>query len=137
LNFGIECVGESIFTQILYSATSQLDVAQCATTGFRYRCHVLIVERTATMTHKIETVMSRRSIVLQGVACAAGAATILAAGMQGAAAGKLPPTAVSYRSTPKDNLKCGNCSLFEAPNACKSVSGNISPNGWCTIYRKA
>jgi hypothetical protein len=89
------------------------------------------------MTDKIKTVMSRRSIVLQGVACAAGAATIFTAGIQSAAAAKLPPTAVSYRSTPKDNQKCSNCSLFEAPNTCKSVSGNISPNGWCTIYRKA
>jgi len=89
------------------------------------------------MTDKTETAISRRTMVLKGAACAAGAATIFAAAMQTAAAGKLPPTAVSYRPTPKDNLKCSNCSLFQSPNGCKSVSGDISPNGWCTIYRKA
>jgi len=80
---------------------------------------------------------SRRSVLLNGITYVAGAAAILAANIDRAQAAKMSPKSVSYQSTPKGNLKCSNCSLFEPPHSCKSVSGVISPNGWCSIYRKA
>lgn len=82
------------------------------------------------------TEVSRRSMLLQGIACAAGVATILAANTNAALANKLPQSAVSYRPNPNGDKKCSNCVLFQPPNACKSVAGAISPNGWCTIWRK-
>jgi hypothetical protein len=47
---------------------------------------------------------------------------------------KLDPKAVQYQDTPKDGLKCSTCVNFEPPNACKFVSGVISPDGWCAAY---
>jgi High potential iron-sulfur protein len=76
---------------------------------------------------------SRRAL-LQGVACGAGAVTILSATMNRAAAAKMSQQAVAYQGSPKGNQRCDNCALFQPPNACKSVDGNISPQGWCKIY---
>lgn len=81
--------------------------------------------------------LSRRSVLLQGAACAAGVATIIAADINAAKAAKLPQASASYRATPKGDQQCSNCKLFEPPNACKSVAGDISPKGWCSLYRKA
>jgi hypothetical protein len=83
------------------------------------------------------TKLSRRSVLLQGALCAAGAATILAASANSAKANPLPPKSVQYQDTPKGDRQCSGCSLFVAPNACKNVSGEISPNGWCVLWRKA
>jgi hypothetical protein len=80
--------------------------------------------------------VSRRSVLLHGAVCAAGVATILAATENYATANPLPKTAVSYQDTPKGDRLCSNCSLFVAPNACKNVQGEISPNGWCLLWRK-
>jgi hypothetical protein len=82
------------------------------------------------------TEVSRRCL-LRRAACAAGAVTILGTGINAAMAGKMPQAAVSYRGSPKGNQSCANCRLFQAPNACRSVDGVVSPNGWCSIYVKA
>lgn len=47
---------------------------------------------------------------------------------------KVAPTLVQYQSMPKNNQKCSGCQHFVAPNACKLVSGYISPNGWCAVF---
>jgi High potential iron-sulfur protein len=40
-----------------------------------------------------------------------------------------------YQNHPNANgQKCSTCSLFKPPNACKVVTGTISPNGWCVAY---
>jgi High potential iron-sulfur protein len=31
---------------------------------------------------------------------------------------------------------CSNCSLFQEPNACTLVGGEISPAGWCKFWVK-
>jgi High potential iron-sulfur protein len=84
----------------------------------------------------LSTEVSRRCL-LRRVACAAGAAAVLGAGIESAMAGKMPQSAVSYRGSPKGNQSCANCRLFQAPNACRSVEGAVSPSGWCSIYVKA
>ena len=81
--------------------------------------------------------VSRRSVLLHGAACATGVATILVANANYAKANPLPKTAVNYQDTPKGDRQCSGCSLFVAPNACKNVVGEISPNGWCVLWRKA
>jgi len=82
--------------------------------------------------------ISRRR-VLTVAAGAAGAVTGMAA-MVGAStpakAAKAPQKAVKYQDTPKGELRCENCSLFEAPSSCKTVDGTISPDGWCMVYAK-
>ena len=77
--------------------------------------------------------VSRRSVLLHGAACVTGVATILVANANSAKANPLPKTAVSYQDTPKGDRQCSNCSLFVAPNGCKNVVGEISPNGWCVL----
>jgi hypothetical protein len=80
--------------------------------------------------------VSRRSVLLHGAACVTGVATILVANADSANANPLPKTAVNYQDTPKGDRQCSNCSLFVAPNACKNVAGDISPKGWCVLWRK-
>jgi hypothetical protein len=79
--------------------------------------------------------LSRRSILLEGVASAAGIAVALAASTNAAMANKLPQKSVSYRDAPNAGKKCSECALFEPPKACKNVAGDISPNGWCVLWR--
>jgi hypothetical protein len=67
---------------------------------------------------------------------AAGAAPLLALGATAAKAAGLPQSAVAYQASPKDGHQCDGCSFFIAPNACKSVSGAISPTGWCKLWVK-
>ena len=81
--------------------------------------------------------VSRRSVLLHGAACVTGVATILVTNADYAKANPLPKTAVSYQDTPKGDRQCSGCSLFVAPNGYKNVTGEISPNGWCMLWRKA
>jgi hypothetical protein len=77
---------------------------------------------------------SRRIVLLHTVGCAAGAAALLLPLRQAAAKMKQP--SVAYQDTPKGDQKCSNCSLFQEPNACTLVDGNISPEGWCRFWVK-
>ena len=47
---------------------------------------------------------------------------------------KVAKEPVQYQDTPKNNQKCSECLHFVAPNACKLVKGDISPEGWCALY---
>jgi high potential iron-sulfur protein len=78
--------------------------------------------------------LSRRTIVTRGVACAAGAAALLAPLRQAAA--KMAQKGAEYQDTPKGDQQCSNCSLFQEPNACTLVDGEISPAGWCKFWVK-
>jgi hypothetical protein len=44
--------------------------------------------------------------------------------------------AVDYQDTPKNDQECSNCSLFQEPNSCTLVDGEISPKGWCKFWVK-
>ena len=44
---------------------------------------------------------------------------------------------VRYQDEPKGDRNCAGCRHFQAPNACKLVEGEISPNAWCTVWAKA
>jgi hypothetical protein len=81
--------------------------------------------------------MSRRAVILDGIVSVAGIATMIATNTNARAANKLPQTAVAYRATPNGDKKCSNCVLFEAPDACKSVAGVVSPDGFCILWKKS
>jgi len=76
--------------------------------------------------------VNRRTVLL----AMAGAAPLLALGAGAASAAGLPQTAVAYQATPKDGKQCDQCNFFVAPNACKSVAGEIAPAGWCKLWVK-
>jgi len=51
------------------------------------------------------------------------------------AAGKVSQASVQYQTQPKGEQKCGGCLHFIAEsNTCKLVEGQISPDGWCTLW---
>ena len=73
---------------------------------------------------------TRRQMMLSGVAVVGGLMAAATAGAQE----KIDPKMVQYQTTPKDGNKCSLCVNFDAPNACKIVSGTIDPNGWCIAF---
>ena len=80
--------------------------------------------------------ISRRSFCVRSATCLMGAAIVLTMGPQLARAqAKMTQQQVNYQPTPKGAQRCDTCTLFQAPKACKSVSGDISPVGWCVIYK--
>ena len=50
------------------------------------------------------------------------------------AADKMTRAQAEYQDTPNGIYSCGLCSLFEAPNGCKVVEGEISRDGWCKAF---
>lgn len=54
-----------------------------------------------------------------------------------AATSKVPQASVQYQTQPKGEFKCSECMNFIAEsNTCKLVDGQISPNGWCSLWTK-
>lgn len=76
--------------------------------------------------------VSRRT-VLCGVAMV-GVGAVCLASTRASAQSKQKQADVQYQASPKDGKKCSGCALFQAPNACSGVEGEISPEGWCSIY---
>ena len=76
---------------------------------------------------------SRRGVLRTGLAILAGGVLATAARAQDADS-KVEQSVVQYQNAPKDGQKCSGCANFVAPNACKVVSGTISPEGWCVAY---
>lgn len=53
------------------------------------------------------------------------------------AASKVTQTSVQYQAQPKGEQKCSGCVNFMAgSNSCKLVEGQISPEGWCSLWTK-
>jgi hypothetical protein len=50
---------------------------------------------------------------------------------------KMTPQQAEYQDMPSGIYSCGMCTLFEAPNACKVVTGKISKDGWCKAFALA
>jgi len=51
------------------------------------------------------------------------------------AAAKMPQASVQYQTEAKGDQQCSGCIHFIAEsNTCKLVEGQISPNGWCTLW---
>ncbi len=75
--------------------------------------------------------LSRRTVLIG----AAAAMPALALSV-GPAEAKIAQAAVHYQATPKDGKQCDGCNFFVAPNACKTVDGEIAPTGWCQLWVK-
>jgi hypothetical protein len=85
------------------------------------------------------------SATAEGSACWSRRAAIAAAlgGVSGVllfpaapafAADKMTRAQAQYQDTPNGIYSCGMCTLFEAPNGCKVVEGEISRDGWCKAF---
>jgi len=47
---------------------------------------------------------------------------------------KMTRQQAGYQDTPNGLYSCGVCSLFEPPNSCKVVEGEVSRDGWCRVF---
>jgi hypothetical protein len=56
---------------------------------------------------------------------------------QAQASDKMTPQQAQYQGTPNGLYSCAMCTLFEKPNLCKVVEGEISPDGWCKAFALA
>ncbi len=81
-------------------------------------------------TRQTEHTATRRRMLRAGLVAFGG--IVAAAGAS--AQEKIAPAMVQYQTMPKDGNKCSTCVNFEAPAACKIVSGTINPNGWCIAF---
>jgi High potential iron-sulfur protein len=53
------------------------------------------------------------------------------------AADKMTKAQAEYQDTPNGIYSCATCTLFEAPNGCKVVEGEVSKEGWCKAFAMA
>ena len=47
---------------------------------------------------------------------------------------KMTRQQAEYQDTPSGIYSCAMCTLFEKPNACKVIEGEISTDGWCKAF---
>ena len=77
--------------------------------------------------------MSRRALL--GSTTALAAATVLAGTGTGQAQAKMPKQTAQYQDSPNGDQKCEGCHFFIEGGSCRLVEGEVSPNGWCRLYR--
>jgi hypothetical protein len=73
--------------------------------------------------------------------------TIIRAAIGGVSAGllleraqaseKMTRQQAEYQDTPNGIYSCAICTLFERPNSCKVVEGDVSQDGWCKAFAMA
>lgn len=87
------------------------------------------------MSNQQRDISRRKFLKLSGCAAALIPAAMIATDRV-AAQGKASKEAVQYQDSPKNGDKCVDCQFFTAPNGCQVVEGDISPDGWCSLYVK-
>ena len=78
----------------------------------------------------ISTICAVAPLALVSVSAGTAAAQASARRMAQRAAGYQP----TPHATPNGEQRCDGCALFEAPNGCRTVAGNIAAEGWCRLY---
>lgn len=78
---------------------------------------------------------SRRNLIRAAVK-AVSAGLLLRMAPAGAS-DKMTRQQAQYQDKPNGIYSCGMCTLFEKPNACKVVEGEVSPDGWCKAFALA
>jgi hypothetical protein len=78
---------------------------------------------------------SRRG--LMRVVVSAIPAALMVRMSQADASDKMTRQRAQYQDTPNGIYSCGLCTLFERPNACKVVEGEVSKDGWCKAFALA
>jgi hypothetical protein len=53
------------------------------------------------------------------------------------AAEKMTRQQAGYQDAPNGIYSCGMCTLFERPNHCKVVEGEVGKDGWCKAFALA
>ena len=95
------------------------------------KCASVDVERDTKPHAKPHTMPHRRGVL----GFLALAASMLGFSSLARAVEKLGMVDVDYQHSPKGKQRCDNCRVWDPPNHCLSVDGEISPSGWCLIWR--
>jgi hypothetical protein len=78
------------------------------------------------------TRFNRRRILISLI----GSAPFAALSIGGASAWpKVAQSAAHYQPTPKEGKACAACYAFITPNQCNFLQGEISPSGWCRLWK--
>ena len=77
--------------------------------------------------------MDRRALLSRAAVVAA--ATLLGRPGEGRTQQKTSKQAAQYQDSPKGDQKCADCRFFIEGGSCQLVEGEISPNGWCMLFR--
>ena len=79
---------------------------------------------------------SRRKLLLSltWATALAGTGMLFGGGETVQAQQKVSKDQAKYQDQPKGEQKCANCNFFVEPNACETVEGDISPEGWCQLW---
>jgi hypothetical protein len=96
------------------------------------RCGLLNRHTTTWRDFDERNMLSRRHII--GTVAKAMAASPWFCAMAAYATDKMTRTQAEYQDAPNGIYSCGLCSLFEAPNGCKVVEGEVSKDGWCKAF---
>ena len=83
-----------------------------------------------------QTLDRSRRALLHAVVSAASAGLLFWIS-QAEASEKMTRQQAEYQDTPNGIYSCGLCTLFERPNACKVVEGEVSRDGWCKAFALA
>jgi hypothetical protein len=83
-----------------------------------------------------QTLDRSRRALMQVVVSAISAALVFRTS-QADASDKMTRQQAQYQDTPSGIYSCGLCTLFEPPNACKVVEGEVSKDGWCKAFALA
>ena len=78
---------------------------------------------------------SRRSVMR--VAAGGVSAAVLMRVAKSDASDKMTPQQAQYQDMPNGLYSCAMCSLFEPPNSCKVLEGEVSKDGWCKAFALA
>ena len=78
---------------------------------------------------------SRRKVM--GAAGKAVSAGLLLRISPADASDKMTRQQAEYQDAPNGIYSCAVCTLFEAPNICKVVEGEVSKDGWCKAFAMA
>jgi anaerobic selenocysteine-containing dehydrogenase len=77
--------------------------------------------------------VSRRTFLNAGAA--AGGAILAFGSSARAASAKVAKETVNYQPSPRGAAHCSACAYFQAPSSCNFVNGQISPSGWCVLFK--
>jgi hypothetical protein len=92
------------------------------------------VDFPATFEKEVPMLFTRRGFFETTLAFLGGVGITILSTKEAAA--KIKPELIGYQPTPQNGHSCATCNLFEPPRGCKSVDGDISPEGWCRLWIK-
>jgi hypothetical protein len=76
----------------------------------------------------------RRKMLL---AVVAGGSMMLLFRSRAQGSDKMTKAQAEYQETPNGIYSCATCTLFESPDGCKVLEGQVSRDGWCKAFALA